>query len=280
MTVGIIGLGLIGGSLAKAFKKHTDHRVLGYDLDKAVTQYAQLTDMVDGIVDAESISQCELILLAVYPRATITYLSEMALSIAPGTVVIDCGGIKRGICEVCYPIAEKYGWVFIGGHPMAGLHRSGIKYATADLYAGASMILTPKNTEDILLLEKVTSWIKSIGFGSVTVTTPEQHDEIIAFTSQLAHVVSNAYVKSPRAKVHRGFSAGSYRDLTRVARLNETMWTELFLENRDNLVAEIDHLVQSLKEYRTALEQGDAEMLKALLKEGSDRKERIDYGDS
>ncbi len=282
MTVGIIGLGLIGGSLAKAFKKHTDHRVLGYDLDKAVTQYAQLTDMIDGVVNAESIAQCELILLAVYPRATIDYLTAMAGAIAPGTVVIDCGGVKRSICDSCRPLAKENGWIFIGGHPMAGLHHSGVKYAAADLYAGASMILTPENTEDIVLLEKVTGWIKSIGFGSVTVTTPEQHDEIIAFTSQLAHVVSNAYVKSPRAKVHRGFSAGSYRDLTRVARLNETMWTELFLENRENLVAEIDHIVQSLKEYQAALEQGDAETLKALLKDGSDRKERIDspYGES
>lgn len=282
MTVGIIGLGLIGGSLAKAFKKHTGHRVLGYDLDKAVTQYAQLTDMIDGVVNAESIAQCELILLAVYPRATIDYLTAMAGAIAPGTVVIDCGGVKRSICDSCRPLAKENGWIFIGGHPMAGLHHSGVKYAAADLYAGASMILTPENTEDIVLLEKVTGWIKSIGFGSVTVTTPEQHDEIIAFTSQLAHVVSNAYVKSPRAKVHRGFSAGSYRDLTRVARLNETMWTELFLENRENLVAEIDHIVQSLKEYQAALEQGDAETLKALLKDGSDRKERIDspYGES
>ncbi|MBQ7037543.1 MAG: prephenate dehydrogenase/arogenate dehydrogenase family protein [Clostridia bacterium] len=281
MTVGIIGLGLIGGSLAKAFKKHTDHRVLGYDLDTAVTQYAQLNGAIDGVVDTASIAQCELILLAVYPRATVAYLREMASAITPGTVVIDCGGIKQSICEQCRPLAKENGWVFIGGHPMAGLHHSGIKYANADLYVGASMILTPENTEDIALLEKVTGWIKSIGFASVTVTTPEKHDEIIAFTSQLAHVVSNAYVKSPRAKVHRGFSAGSYRDLTRVARLNETMWTELFLENRENLVAEIDHIVRSLKEYQAALEKGDAETLRALLKDGSDRKERIDspYGE-
>ena len=281
MTVGIIGLGLIGGSLAKAFKKHTEHRVLGYDLDLSVVQYAQLTNTIDGVVDEDTIAQCELLLIAVYPRATVNYLTDMAHAIASETVVIDCGGIKRSICEQCYPLAKEHGFIFIGGHPMAGLHHSGIKHATADLYAGASMILTPENTEDIRLLEKVTSWIKSIGFGSVTVTTPDKHDEIIAFTSQLAHVVSNAYVKSPRAKVHRGFSAGSYRDLTRVARLNETMWTELFLENRENLVAEIDHIVQSLKEYQTALEQGDAEMLKALLKDGSERKERIDspYGE-
>ena len=282
MTLGIVGLGLIGGSLAKAFKKHTDYRVLGYDLDKAVTQYAQMTGSVDGVLTREALAECEMVLLAVYPQATVDYLRKAADAIAPGTVVIDCGGIKASICEQCRPLGKANGWTFIGGHPMAGLHHSGIKYANADLYAGASMILTPENTEDILLLEKVTGWIKSAGFASVTVTTPEKHDEIIAFTSQLAHVVSNAYVKSPRAQVHRGFSAGSYRDLTRVARLNENMWAELFLENRENLVAEIDHLVGSLQEYKAALEQGDADTLKALLKDGSDRKERIDspYGEN
>lgn len=162
---------------------------------------------------------------------------------------------------------------------MAGLHRSGLKYADADLYEGASMILTPKNTDDIGLLERVSAVLKSIGFGSVTVTTPEQHDKVIAFTSQLAHVVSNAYVKSPQAQVHRGFSAGSYRDLTRVARLNETMWTELFLENRDHLIDEIDTLIESLTAYREALDKDDAERLRMLLKDGSERKERIDHTD-
>ena len=161
---------------------------------------------------------------------------------------------------------------------MAGLHRSGLKYATPDLYEGASMILTPEDTQDIALLESVTALLRSIGFGSVTVTTPEQHDEIIAFTSQLAHVVSNAYVKSPRAQVHRGFSAGSYKDLTRVARLNDAMWAELFLENRDNLLTEINTLMASLADYREALENGDSDRLRTLLRDGSDRKERIDSG--
>ncbi len=279
MTVGIVGLGLIGGSLAKAFKQYTDHRVLGYDRDISVTKYAQLTACIDGVLDRDTVAECELIMLAVYPGATVSYLAEMGDAIADKTVVIDCGGIKRNICEQCRQIEKQYGWIFIGGHPMAGLHHSGLKHAKADLYAGASMILTPENTDDIALLEKVTNWLRSIGFGSVTVTTPEQHDEIIAFTSQLAHVVSNAYVKSPRAKIHRGFSAGSYRDLTRVARLNEVMWTELFLENRDNLMAEIEHIIGSLNEYREALADGDAVRLRALLKDGSDRKERIDSGD-
>lgn len=276
MNIGIVGLGLIGGSLAKAFKHYTQHTVFGYDLNDATTQYAVMTGTIDKALSKENINTCDYIFLAIYPGATIEYIASNAALIKKEAVVIDCGGIKRAICDACYPIAEKHGFTFIGGHPMAGLHYSGLKYAKADLYNGASMILTPKDTNDILLLERVTAILKSIGFGSVTVTTPEHHDKIIAFTSQLAHVVSNAYVKSPQAQVHRGFSAGSYKDLTRVARLNEIMWTELFLENKDNLLFEIDNIISSLNEYKTALENDDANKLLALLKDGSDRKERID----
>ncbi len=278
MTVGIVGLGLIGGSLAKALKANTQHTVLGCDVSDSVRQYAELIGCIDGELTEETLPSCDFVLLAVYPSATVEYVKEHAAHMAKRTVVIDCGGVKRGICEACRPIAKEHGFTFIGGHPMAGLHRSGLKYASADLYKGASMILTPEDTRDIVQLETVTALLKSMGFGSVTVTTPEQHDEIIAFTSQLAHVVSNAYVKSPRAQVHKGFSAGSYKDLTRVARLNETMWAELFLENRDNLLGEINTIISSLTEYRDALEHGDGDTLRELLRDGSERKERIDYG--
>lgn len=276
MCIGIVGLGLIGGSLAKAYKQNTAHTVYGYDCDATTTQYACLTGTIDGTLGNETLRECSYLFLAVYPGATVEYLTEKAPLLSPGTVVIDCGGIKRSICAACNALAAQYGFIFIGGHPMAGLHRSGFKYAKADLYAGASMILTPQDTKDISLLQRVTALIKSAGFASVTVTTPAEHDKIIAFTSQLAHVVSNAYVKSPTAQVHRGFSAGSYKDLTRVARLNETMWTELFMENRDNLLFELDTLITSLQAYKTALENEDAEMLRTLLKDGSERKERID----
>ncbi len=278
MTVGIVGLGLIGGSLAKALKAKTGHTVLGFDTDVATVRYAEMSGCIDGALTANNLPQCEFVLLAVYPTATVEFVKEHAAEFAANTIVIDCGGVKSGICEACYPLAWQHGFVFIGGHPMAGLHRSGFKHATETLFDGASMILTPKNTADIPLLDRVTRFIKSMGFSSVTVTTPEQHDRIIAFTSQLAHVVSNAYVKSPRAQVHRGFSAGSYKDLTRVARLNETMWTELFLENKDNLLDEIDVIIASLTEYRDALAAEDGETLRRLLRDGSERKERIDFG--
>jgi len=276
VNIGIIGLGLIGGSFAKALKKYTEHFVLGYDTVDSINQYAELISAIDGKLTDENISSCDYILISVYPKATVDFLREKAHLINKKTVVIDCGGIKREICKDCEKIAEENGFIFIGGHPMAGLHHSGIKYASADLYKDASMILTPKDTSDILLIERVTALIKSVGFSSVTVTTPEDHDKIIAFTSQLAHVVSNAYVKSPQASIHRGFSAGSYKDLTRVARLNENMWAELFMANKDNLIFEIDNLINELSQYRSALEEDDGQKLRELLKDGSDRKERID----
>ncbi len=276
MNIGVVGLGLIGGSICKALKQNTSHTVFGFDKDASINSFAVLDKSIDNILDDSNIAECDYILLSVYPKATVEYLNEKAKLIKNDTIVIDCGGIKSSICKECFDIANKHDFRFIGGHPMAGLHHSGYKYSTPDLYNGASMILTPQNTDDISLLENVTAFIKSIGFASVTVTTPENHDKVIAFTSQLAHVVSNAYVKSPQAKVHKGFSAGSYKDLTRVAKLNENMWTELFMENKENLLFEIDHIISSLNDYRDALRNDDAETLKALLKDGSDRKKAID----
>lgn len=276
MIIGVVGLGLIGGSLCKAIKAKTTHTVYGFDINQSINSYAVLDKSIDDVLTADNIADCDFILLSVYPKATIDYLKQNAEFINQGTVVIDCGGVKRSICEQCFAVANEHSFVFIGGHPMAGLHQSGFKYSKAELFLGASMILTPQNTDDIALLQKVTEFIKSIGFASVTTTTPENHDRIIAFTSQLAHVVSNAYVKSPQAKVHKGFSAGSYKDLTRVAKLNENMWTELFLENKDNLIFELEHIITALSQYKTALENNDADALKALLKDGSDRKIAID----
>lgn len=276
MNIGVVGLGLIGGSLCRALKQNTTHTVYGYDIDKSINSYAILDNSIDKELNSDNLCECDYILISVYPKATINYLKENAQYIKKGAVVIDCGGIKRSICEQCTPLAQKYDFYFFGGHPMAGLHHSGFKFSKPDLYNGASMILTPQNTDDIELLNEVSQFVKSLGFSSVTVTTPDEHDKIIAFTSQLAHVVSNAYVKSPQAKVHKGFSAGSYKDLTRVAKLNENMWAELFMENKDNLLFEIEHIINSLNEYKEAIKNDDIDTLKALLKDGSDRKKEID----
>ncbi len=276
MNIGIVGLGLIGGSLAKAFKKNSDYRIYAYDKDEVAYKRAVLVDAADGVLDEESIGKCDFIFLCLYPTATVEYMKKNAHLIKKDTIVMDCCGVKGSVCPELFSLAEKEGFTYVGGHPMAGRQFSGFRYATEDLFSGACMILVLSPGEKITLLEKIKNCLKKAGFEHITTTTAEQHDEIIAYTSQLAHVVSNAYVKSPRAEVHKGFSAGSYRDLTRVAKLSEEMWTELFMHNRKNLVAELDFIINSLGEYRDALSDGDGERLKKLLREGRERKERID----
>ncbi len=276
MTIGIVGLGLIGGSLAKAYKFNTDFTIYGADNDETTYKRAVLVNAVDGRLTKDNISECDFIFLALYPGAAISYMEENAEFIRKDACVIDCCGVKETVCPRLFELAEKFGFEYVGGHPMAGRQFSGFRYAQENLFSGACMILVPKKGEEIAFLEKVKAVLTKAGFAHVTVTTAERHDEIIAYTSQLAHVVSNAYVKSPSAEGHKGFSAGSYRDLTRVAKLSEGMWTELFLANRGNLVSEIDFLIDSLTEYRDALCENDAERLMMLLREGRMRKERID----
>ena len=173
-------------------------------------------------------------------------------------------------------MAEKYGFTFVGGHPMAGTQYSGYKYALVDMYKDQPMVIVPPRYDDIFLLDRVKELLSPAGFSHFSVTTADAHDKMIAFTSQLAHVVSSSYVKSPTARLHHGFSAGSYKDLTRVARLNPTMWAELFLENKDNLIYEVDTLISHLTACRDAMEQDDKEKLIDLLEEGRRIKVEID----
>lgn len=276
MKVGIVGLGLIGASFAKALKSFTQHQVYGCDTDTSVEGFAGYMNIIDGVLDEKTLPTCDYVIISIFPSAAVEWVQNHAKSIKKGAVVVDCCGVKQVVCQSCFQTAGENGFTFIGGHPMAGYHKSGLTYSRDTLYKGASMILVMPDTENIALLSEVTKFFKSLGFGSVTVTDAKTHDKNIAFTSQLAHIVSNAYVKSPQAKVHKGFSAGSYKDLTRVAYLNEVMWTELFMENREYLKNEIDHMILELKKYSDALEAGDEETMKALLKEGKVRKESID----
>ena len=274
MTVGIVGLGLIGGSLAKAYKA-AGHRVFAADIDASVTGFAVMAGASDGDLTKENLPACDLLLLAVYPAAAARYLEENAPYLDKNAVAVDCCGIKREICAAGFRIAKQYGFLFVGGHPMAGTHFSGFKYSRASLFKGAPMVLVPPVLDDMQMIDRVCELLVPLEFGSFSVTTAEKHDQMIAFTSQLAHVVSNAYIKSPTAGLHKGFSAGSYKDLTRVAWLNAPMWTELFSENRDYLMQEIDGLTAQLQKYRDALAADDRETLCALLEEGKKRKEEV-----
>lgn len=277
-TIGIVGLGLIGGSMARAYRE-AGHRVYVRDLSEDVCRVALDCGAADGLLDAhlDAGGRFDCIYLAVYPGAAIAALEALAPKLGKETLVIDTCGVKRSVCDACHAIAQAHGFTFLGGHPMAGSHFSGFGAGRADLFHNASMIIAPPEGMDgsaaEAAIERARILLEPLAFGVITVCTAEHHDAMIAYTSQLAHVVSNAYVKSPTAQAHKGYSAGSYKDLTRVAYLNAPMWTELFLDNRDNLLRELDCIIASLGQYRDAMAAGDAETLCALLEEGKRCKE-------
>ncbi|MBQ8623285.1 MAG: prephenate dehydrogenase [Oscillospiraceae bacterium] len=270
MTVGVVGLGLIGGSVVKSARKYTDSIIFGADLDKNTLEKAINEGTLDGALTCGNMKDCDIVMVAIPPFATKSWIEANAEHLT-GTTLVDLCGVKRFICDAAKPLAEKYGFCFVGGHPMAGKEVSGYENASAELFKNASMILTPEGVSD----EKV-AWLRefflSLGFGRVTISTPEEHDAIISYTSQLAHIASNAYIKSPSAQRQMGFSAGSYKDLTRVAKLDARLWTELFACNRDYVTEELRVLIANLNEYLQALESGDDELLQQLLQKGRDLK--------
>ena len=275
--VGIISLGLMGGSFAKAFAA-AGVEVYGRDISEDVLEMAEI-ETIKGELTDEIVPTCELIVLAGYPKVAISELKRIAPLVSPGAIVMDTGGVKKVICDACFPVAENHPFTFVGCHPMAGTQYSGFAHARANMFHGAPLVIVPPKMDDferLDLLERMKQLLAPLGFATFTLTTAERHDEIIAFTSQLAHVVSNAYVKSPEAKVHKGFSAGSYKDLTRVARLNPDMWTELFLEDADNLSREIGCLIGHLQEYKDAIDERDSRHLRELLADGDRRKREIE----
>ncbi len=275
MNIGIVGLGLIGGSFAKAYSEK-GHTVYACDVNEKILSIAKIGGFIDGELNDGTIGSCDIIILSAYPGASVEYFRENAPKMKKSQIVIDCCGVKRNVCGQCFETAKKYGLTFVGGHPMAGKHQSGFKYSSAALYRNATMILVPEDHNDIFLIDRVKKLLLPVEFGRVTVTTPDEHDRIIAFTSQMAHVVSNAFIKSPIAREHKGFSAGSYKDLTRVAWLNEDMWTELFMDNRDYLIGELDIFISAMSEYRDAMAKGDYGRLRQLLHDGKCCKEEVD----
>ena len=275
MRIGIVGLGLIGGSLAKALKAYTGHEVLVSNRTAATAQAAVAAGDADGLLTDEALPGAEIVFVCLYPGATVAYVREKAALFAKGALVVDCSGVKTPVCEPLFPVARAHGFVFVGGHPMAGREYSGFKYARDDLFDHASMILCGHGDDDPAVLQRARDFFMELGFLRVQFTTPKTHDEMIAYTSQLAHVVSSAYVKCPLADKHRGFSAGSFADMTRVARLNEDMWTELFFDNREALLPVVEDLVQRVTEYRDALRDEDREGMRKLLREGRETKERL-----
>ena len=275
MICGIVGLGLIGGSFAKAYHEH-GWEVLACDRDRSVLEFASIYGCVDGELTSQNVGTCDLVLVCICPQAAIKVISDFAPHFGKKPVVIDCCGTKQVVCEAVFPLARQYGFTYLGGHPMAGSHKSGFANARANLYHNAPMVLVPPVFDDLALLERAKDLLAPAEFGHFSATTAEEHDKMIAFTSQLAHLVSNAYVKSPTALSHKGFSAGSYKDMTRVAWLDSKMWAELFLENKKHLLFELDTIIAALEQYKTAIERDDYTLLCSLLEDGKRRKEEVD----
>ena len=274
MKIGIVGLGLIGGSLAKAIKKNTNHICLAYDINSKAIADAIQQESIDGSFSLEQLSSFDIVILGLYPDVTIDFINENLSNFKKGGIVIDTCGIKEEIIKAVDKKLNDMGVYFIGCHPMAGREFSGFEYSLDNLFDKASFIITPTENTNHKALEELQKFSKEIGFLKNVISTPREHDDVIAFTSQLAHIVSSAYVKSPTLLKQSGFSAGSFKDLTRVAKLNEDMWTTLFMMNKSALIEEINHIIEHLDEYKTALESDNSEALHDLLKDGRELKEK------
>lgn len=274
-TIGVVGLGLIGGSLAKALTKNTPHTVLGYDINKDSINKALDEKVISGELDDEKLAECDIVIIALYLKGTTEYIKQHAQFFKKGSVVVDCCGVKREIHDEIFELMYGNSVFYIGGHPMAGNEFMGYDASKDGLFDNATMIICEDEKSNSVAIKAVEMLFIEMGFGKITLTTAEIHDVIISFTSQMPHIVSNCYVKSDTAKRREGFSAGSYRDLTRVARLNVNMWTELCLSNKDYLIEEIDTFIKNLTEYSIALQNNDEEKFQQLLADGVELKEKL-----
>lgn len=267
MNIAVIGLGIIGGSFCRTIKKRTKHHVIGINRTREVAERALSDGAIDEIGTEESLNKADLIILCMYPQACVDYIEKHGVRIKKGAVVTDSSGIKRAICPQLKALSEKFGFVFVGSHPMAGKETNGYESSDDSLFCGASFIITPCGAaeEHVRLLS---DFALSIGFGGVKITTPEEHDRMIAFTSQLPHILACSYVLSPSCPNHNGFSAGSYRDVSRVANINSRLWSELFLENREPLIEELDILIENITNIINSIKDNDKERLSGLLEQG------------
>ncbi|MGN1119486.1 MAG: prephenate dehydrogenase [Oscillospiraceae bacterium] len=274
MNIAVVGLGLIGGSICKALKANTFHHIMGMDTDKETLRKALEQGAIDEEITEDRLCEAGLTIVALYPTAIVEFVKNNADKFRKGSIVMDICGVKGYIVNNCTPVLEEKGVIFIGTHPMAGTEHSGFDYSTATLFQKASFIITPTENTPQIAIDLVSTLGSSMGFGQVVLATPEQHDANIAYTSQLAHVVSNAYVKSPSLFRADGFSAGSFLDLTRVAYLNEEMWSSLFMCNKEALLFEINTIITELSKYRDAMVNDDIVTLREILKDGRERKEK------
>ncbi len=272
MKILVVGLGLIGGSLCKALKKYTYHTVAGCDINRDIENAALRDVALDEVFDG-NYEGYDLIVISLFPEGTERFFAENASKIGKKTLITDVCGIKGNFSQRMKNIAERNGLRYVGIHPMAGKEFGGYYNSTADLFVKANFIIAPFTDSQQSDIDLLNGLAKEVGAGKIVITSPENHDKMIAYTSQLAHIVSSAYVKSPELGLECGFSGGSFQDMTRIATMNEKMWTDLFMQNREHLQYELDTLIDNLKKYSEALKNGDADGMRALIAEGRELKE-------
>lgn len=274
MNIVISGLGIIGGSYAKAIKKYTDHTVIGINRSEKPLKMALECGAIDKIGTKEDLKTADMLILGTFPMAAVEFIEKNGDYINNGCIVTDTCGIKGKICPEMVRLSEKYGFTFVGTHPMAGKETNGFESADADLFVNASCIIVPCKADNTAVTF-VSDFVRAIGFTQTPVVTPQVHDRMIAFTSQVPHVMACAYVLSPVCKNHKGFSAGSYRDVSRVAKINAKLWTELFLENKEPLTAELDTLIDNLTQIRNSIANNDDQGLCKQLQMSRQVKEEL-----
>lgn len=274
MNIAVIGMGIIGGSFCKALKKYTNHHIIGINRTQSTLQEAYDCGAIDEMGNENSLGNVDIIIMSLYPQAAIDYIEKYGSYIKKGCIVTDSSGIKAEICPKMVELSKKFGFTFVGSHPMAGKETNGFKSADADLYIGASYIIVPCDADETSV-KTLCDLALEIKFGQIKITTPEEHDRMIAFTSQVPHVLACSYVLSPCCMNHKGFSAGSYHDVSRVANINAPLWSELFLENREPLITELNLLIENINAITDAIKADDKQSLIDLLEKAHSTKEAL-----
>lgn len=276
MEITIVGLGLIGGSMALALRKMNPRKIWAIDVDQIILEEAYVQGIIDGGSSdgADILRHSDLVVMCIYPGLAIQFMKENMANFKSGAVITDTGGIKGKIVREIWKVLRE-DLDFVGGHPLAGKECSGFRHASADLLMGANYLVTPveKNKkESIAIVEKM---ICSMGCQKPIYMSPDKHDEIIALTSQLPHLIATALMNSSSYYDTDKLIGGSFRDATRVAQMNVRLWSELLVENKGNILTQIDIFMDNITRMKDALTRGDEDSLIQLLNKGNQARQQF-----
>ena len=275
-TVLVAGLGLMGGSMAKTIKARTLSRVLGWNRTRATAEQALADGAIDAIATDALFREVDLVIIGLYPQATVDWLLENMPKMKKGCVIVDMVGVKQFMVEHLEQAALDAGVHYVGGHPMAGRETSSVEHAAEVNFAPANFIITPtgKNTPEAI------AWVRELaevlGFKHICTLTVQEHDRMVGYVSQLCHAIAVSLMCANDNTSLCEYTGDSFRDLTRIARINDKMWAELFLWNRDNLISEIDQFDAALGTLRSALAAGDREKLEEMFRLSTRRRAAFD----